>query len=115
MLDLHFVQKEKAELQPRLPMALVIELCSPLTTLFNGFPGFITTGLSKFVKDGEASATRGKQWQLKLGDYPDSRDPPASHWNLGVLYSHVHVKNMKNCLVSATSLKVCGKVDGRWF
>lgn len=62
MLDLHFICKVKAQLQPRLPVVLVIDLCSPLTSLFNGFPGFITTGLSKFVNYVEASATWGKQW-----------------------------------------------------
>lgn len=60
VLDLHFVYKVKAELQPRLPMALVIEPCSPLTSLFSGFPGFITTGLSKFVNDSEGTATQGE-------------------------------------------------------
>lgn len=60
VLDWHFVYKEKAKLQPRVPMVLVIYLCSPFTSLSNGFPGFISAGLSKFVSYVEASATQGE-------------------------------------------------------
>lgn len=47
--NLHFIYGMKAELQPRLRVALVIELCASLASLFNGLPGFVTTGLSEFV------------------------------------------------------------------
>lgn len=56
VLDLHFVYTVKAQLWPRLPLVL----SSPLSSLFNGFPGVITTGLSKFVNYVEASATQGQ-------------------------------------------------------
>lgn len=84
--NLHFHYKMKAQLQPRLPMALAVALCSSLTPLFNGLPSFVTTDLSKFLNHVEASAAHGENggssswvttWTAGL--------LPASHWTQGTV------------------------------
>lgn len=89
----------KASLQPRLPAAWVIELCSSLTSLFNGLFSFISVGLSKFMNEVEASAAYGEN--NVYGENNGSSGwvtigtagiLPASHWNLREFYTHFHVK-----------------------
>lgn len=61
VLNLHFINKTEGIATNKTALALLMELCSPLTSLFNSFPGFVTTGLSKAVSYIEARASQGKQ------------------------------------------------------